>query len=62
MSTRIKMLSRYAAADALGVNPRTVDAMIRRGEIRAVRIGRRVLIPEEHLAKSLENLNWEVQQ
>ena len=60
--SRIKMLSRVAAAEALAVNPRTIDAMIRRGEIRAVKIGRRVLIPEERLAKSLESFNWEVVQ
>ena len=56
------MLSRVAAAEALAVHPRTIDAMIRRGEIKAVKIGRRVLIPEERLAKALENFNWEVVQ
>ena len=56
------MLSRVAAADSLGVCTKTVDNMIRRGEIKAVKIGRRVLIPEERLAKSLENFNWEVIQ
>ena len=60
--SRIKMLSRVAAAEALAVHPRTIDAMIRRGEIKAVKIGRRVLIPEERLAKALENFNWEVVQ
>ena len=60
--SRIKMLSRVAAADSLGVCTKTIDNMIRRGEIKAVKIGRRVLIPEERLAKSLENFNWRVIQ
>ena len=60
--SRIKMLSRVAAADSLGVCTKTIDNMIRRGEIKAVKIGRRVLIPEERLAKALENFNWEVAQ
>ena len=58
--SKIQMLSRAAAANALAVNPRTIDAMIRRGEIPAVKIGRRVLIPESGLAKSLQNFNWEI--
>ena len=58
--SRIKMLSRVAAADSLGVCTKTIDNMIRRREIKAVKIGRRVLIPESHLAKSLENFNWEI--
>jgi excisionase family DNA binding protein len=32
-------------AEALGVSPRLVYERVGRGEIRAVRIGRRVLIP-----------------
>ena len=58
--SRIKMLSRVAAADSLGVCTKTIDNMIRRREIKAVKIGRRVLIPEERLAKSLQNFNWEI--
>ena len=56
----IKMLSRAKAADLLGVCNKTIDNMIRRKEIKAVKFGRRVLIPEHHLAKSLENFQWEV--
>tara|TARA_Y100001963_G_scaffold149377_1_gene228805 strand:+ start:110 stop:295 length:186 start_codon:yes stop_codon:yes gene_type:complete len=56
----IKMLSRAKAADLLGVCNKTIDNMIRRKEIKAVKFGRRVLIPEHHLAKSLDNFQWEV--
>lgn len=56
----IKMLSRAAAADLLGVCNKTIDNMIRGKKIKAVKIGRRVLIPEHHLSKSLENFQWEV--
>jgi excisionase family DNA binding protein len=57
---RIKMLSRAATAKELGICARTVDSMIRRGEIKAVRIGRRVLIPEEALGQALSKFNWEI--
>ena len=60
--SKIQMLSRAAAANALAVNPRTIDAMIRRGEIPAVKIGRRVLIPEAGLAKSLDSFNWQIKE
>lgn len=38
-------ITRAEAADALGVDPRTVTEGIRQGNIPAVKIGRRVLIP-----------------
>lgn len=40
-------ITRKEAADALGIDARTVTEGIRQGNIPAVRIGRRVLIPRE---------------
>ena len=37
----------------LGVSLQTVDRLIGRGEIRAVRVGRRVLIPRDEPARFL---------
>ena len=54
------MLSRNAAAKQLGISIRTIDAMIRRQEIKAIKVGRRVLIPEVVLGQSLEKFNWKV--
>ena len=56
----LTMLSRNAAAKQLGLNVRTIDAMIRRKEIKAIKVGRRVLIPEAVLGQSLESFNWEI--
>ena len=60
MPNNLTMLSRSAAAKQLGLNVRTVDAMIRRQQIKAIRIGRRVLIPEAALGQALANFGWEV--
>ena len=60
MPNNLTMLSRSAAAKQLGLNVRTIDAMIRRKEIKAIKIGRRVLIPEAVLGQSLDNFSWEV--
>lgn len=42
------------AADAIGVGRATVYALIRRGELPAVRIGESVRIPAEELKKWVE--------
>ena len=60
MPRNLTMLSRNAAAKQLGLNVRTIDAMIRRREIKAIRIGRRVLIPEADLGPALDKFSWEV--
>ena len=60
--SRIKMLSRAATARELGICARTVDNMIRRGEIKAIRIGRRVLIPELALGQALADFGWDIQE
>jgi excisionase family DNA binding protein len=41
----VKLQSRQKTALQAGVNPRTIDAMVRRGELPCVRLGRRVMIP-----------------
>ena len=48
MSTKL-LLSRGEAAEVLGVSVRTIDSLIKAGRMLAVRLGRRVLIPVEHL-------------
>jgi len=60
MPNKLTMLSRNAAAKQLGLNVRTIDAMIRRSEIKAIKVGRRVLIPEVALGQALNNFSWEV--
>jgi excisionase family DNA binding protein len=40
-------ITRQEVAEALGVNPRTVSEGIRQGNIPAIRIGRRLVIPRE---------------
>lgn len=46
-------LSAEEAAIALGISRRSVDRAIARGEIRAVRIGGRVVIPRGEIARVL---------
>lgn len=41
------VVTRQEAADALGVDPRTITASINDGTIPSVRLGRRVVIPRE---------------
>lgn len=41
-------------ADALGTSPDLVRALVRRGELRGVRLGRRVVIPAVELDRWLE--------
>ena len=48
-------LTRAEAAERLRIGPALLDRMIRSGELQAVRLHRRVVIPEEalrHLAKA----------
>lgn len=40
-------ITRQEAADALGIDPRTITEGIRQGNIPSLKIGRRVLIPRE---------------
>jgi excisionase family DNA binding protein len=41
------------AAEAVGVSPRTIVREIKRGNLRAARVSRRVVIPAESLAELL---------
>ena len=43
-----------AAAEALGLSPWTIRKYIRRGQIHAVRIGRRVLIEPSELQRLID--------
>jgi excisionase family DNA binding protein len=45
------LASKKEAAEALNVSPRTIHNLIARGELRAKRIGRRVLIPIAELQR-----------
>ena len=45
------LLSRKQAGAALNLSPRTVDIMLKRGDLRAVKLGARVLIPLKALQK-----------
>lgn len=45
------LISRTEGARALGIGIRTLDGMIRRGELSICRIGRRVLIERSELEK-----------
>lgn len=42
------------AAKLLGISPWTVRSYVRQGKLRAVRIGRRVLLEEAELARFIE--------
>ena len=44
---RILVITRQEAAEALGVDPRTITVGIEDGTIPSVKIGRRVVIPRE---------------
>jgi excisionase family DNA binding protein len=46
--------SKQEVARRLGVSKDSVDRAIRRGEIKAIRFGRRVLIPKSSLDRLLE--------
>lgn len=46
-----KLLSIQAAAELLSISPWTVRAYVRQGKLRAVRIGRRVLLQEEEIQR-----------
>lgn len=51
-----RLLRRGAAARALGVSERTVDTLIRSGDLRSVKIGKRRLIPVQALDEFVADL------
>jgi len=48
------LLTRRDAADALGISVDTLVRLLDRGELRAVRIGRSVLVPEAEVNSFVE--------
>jgi excisionase family DNA binding protein len=51
---RTKFISRIRAAELLDVSPQTIDKFIHRGQLRAFRIGRKVLVRQEDLFQLVE--------
>jgi excisionase family DNA binding protein len=49
MSEKPAVVSRKAAAQRLDVNERTIDRLIRRGRLKAVRVGRRMTVDADSL-------------
>jgi excisionase family DNA binding protein len=49
----VKLQSRDRTAAQANVNVRTIDMMIKRGELKSVRVGRRVMIPVSAVAALL---------
>lgn len=54
MGTMEKLLDVETAAEALSLSPWSIRAYIRQGKIRAVRIGRRVLIEPAEIRRIVE--------
>jgi excisionase family DNA binding protein len=54
MESTKRALTAYEVAHQLGVHPMTVRRAIARGDIRAVKVGRRVLVPVRALDEFLE--------
>ena len=52
-STKLAAATRNQTAEVLGVDPRTVSRAVENGELPAVRIGGRVLIPIADLRRLL---------
>jgi excisionase family DNA binding protein len=59
----IKLLaSRQEAAEALGVSVRTIDALAKRGDLRAIRIRARKLFPWTEIQRIAGSIESTVQQ
>lgn len=50
----IHFVGRIRAAALLDVNPQTIDKFIRRGQLRAFRIGRKVVVRQDELFRLVE--------
>jgi excisionase family DNA binding protein len=55
MTKRLLAYSKKEAAAATSLSVRGIDYLIEKGQLRAVKIGRRVLIPSKELEKLVEN-------
>lgn len=53
-NARSLVITRTEAAQALGVDPRTITAGIENGTLPSVRLGRRVVIPREKFLRLFE--------
>lgn len=53
-SSTAAALTLTQTADVMGVDPRTISAAIKRGELPSIRIGRRILIPRPQLLALIE--------
>lgn len=54
MTKRLLAYSKKEAAAATSLSVRGIDYLIEKGQLRAVKIGRRVLIPSKELEKLVE--------
>lgn len=50
-----RMLTRHAVGERLGLDVRTVDRMIRAGQLQAVKLGRNVRVPEDEVNRIAAN-------
>jgi excisionase family DNA binding protein len=53
-SRETQFVGRIRAAAILDVNPQTIDKFIRRGQLRAFRIGRKVVVRQDELLRLVE--------
>lgn len=51
-----RLLTKGTAARALGVSERTIDTLIRSGDLRSVKVGKRRLVPVQALDKYVADL------
>jgi excisionase family DNA binding protein len=50
----VQFVGRIGAAAMLDVDPQTIDKIIRRGQLRAFRVGRRVVVRRDELMRLVE--------
>jgi excisionase family DNA binding protein len=53
-SAGLQYVGRIPAASLLDVNPQTIDKFIRLGQLRAFRIGRKVVVRQDELLRLVE--------
>jgi excisionase family DNA binding protein len=53
-SRETQFVGRIRAAAILDVNPQTIDKFIRRGQLRAFRIGRKIVVRRDELLRLVE--------
>jgi len=55
-----KFLTKQEVCDSMNVSVDTLDRLIRRGDLRAYRVARRIRISESDLESYLEGTRWEL--